>query len=806
MSSGVVDLGNTFGPPVVSTINGQSGAVTIAGAGDIAVNTSGPAITISDTLVKGNLTDVGTDGIAITNGTGAVIGSGTSIAQHIADSTHNGYLSAADWVTFNNKLSPSFSNYISNPDAETDTSGWNLYSNQGNPATAYVIISDITFTAVAVAAAGNGINIDYVFHPTQSYTTPLVTVVSSTHVTVAWYNGPTVANNPTATQLKTAWDAVPGAVALATSAITGNPNGLQYITGSHLTANGGDTTPTTGSGGVPTGVTFTRNTTTPLVGIASFDLGKDAVNRQGDGVSTDFIINTLDKGKELQVAFAYQGSSNMNFGTGSDVQVFIYDLTNAVLIPVTPLRTLAGPINSAKEYVGKFLSVTTSVSYRLILHIATTNTSAWDILLDNVTVNDQVAPGATTQVPSLVLSAQPISGSVTDRMVVMWTDGASSWVPATQVLGSNPITDLGFATNIVGLVADVFVDGYMGGFSFGPFAGFNQYIDNTAGSISPLPSPFTDTYVGVGKAISATELLINFYRHVDLITSKGGLLTSNGANNGNGDVVLPVGANGNVLVANSAAADGIQWAPAVVTAAPFTYTTATRTLSMSTLPIANGGTGNTVGSAATLTTPRTIAGTSFNGSANITLANKFIVQGTTDAGLSGPQFLGALATGLVKNTTTTGVLSIAAASDVTGQLITGYVSGAGVVAATDSILQSINKLNGNAALLAPKASPVFTGDVNSSTGNVLISTLGKGLQVKSGVNSRIGTAVLVAGTVTVTNTSTTANSRIFITANADGGTPGWHRVSTITVGTSFVITSSSVTDTSTVAWIIIESI
>lgn len=44
-----------------------------------------------------------------------------------------------------------------------------------------------------------------------------------------------------------------------------------------------------------------------------------------------------------------------------------------------------------------------------------------------------------------------------------------------------------------------------------------------------------------------------------------------------------------------------------------------------------------------------------------TLTSKFIVQGTSDAKLSAAQFLGALATGLVKNTTTTGVLSIATA-------------------------------------------------------------------------------------------------------------------------------------------------
>ncbi len=55
------------------------------------------------TLTLGNLTDAGTDGIVITSGTGAVVGSGTSIAQHVADTTHNGYLSSTDWNTFNSK-------------------------------------------------------------------------------------------------------------------------------------------------------------------------------------------------------------------------------------------------------------------------------------------------------------------------------------------------------------------------------------------------------------------------------------------------------------------------------------------------------------------------------------------------------------------------------------------------------------------------------------------------------------------------------------------------------------------------------
>ncbi len=54
-------------------------------------------------LTFGDFTDVGTDGITVTGGTGAVIGTGTSLSQHVADASHNGYLSSADWSTFNGK-------------------------------------------------------------------------------------------------------------------------------------------------------------------------------------------------------------------------------------------------------------------------------------------------------------------------------------------------------------------------------------------------------------------------------------------------------------------------------------------------------------------------------------------------------------------------------------------------------------------------------------------------------------------------------------------------------------------------------
>ena len=75
---------------------------------------------------------------------------------------------------------------------------------------------------------------------------------------------------------------------------------------------------------------------------------------------------------------------------------------------------------------------------------------------------------------------------------------------------------------------------------------------------------------------------------------------------------------------------------------------------------------STTGSAAKWTIARNLAGNSVDGSANVSFSNKFIVQGTVDSGLSGAQFLGALGTGPLKNTTTTGILSIAASSDIYG--------------------------------------------------------------------------------------------------------------------------------------------
>jgi hypothetical protein len=83
------------------------GDVQLVSGTNVTLSQVGQAITISSSgsVTTGNLTDTSSDGITVTGGTGAVVGSGTSLAQHVADTTHNGYLSSTDWNTFNGKLS-----------------------------------------------------------------------------------------------------------------------------------------------------------------------------------------------------------------------------------------------------------------------------------------------------------------------------------------------------------------------------------------------------------------------------------------------------------------------------------------------------------------------------------------------------------------------------------------------------------------------------------------------------------------------------------------------------------------------------
>ncbi len=102
--------------------------------------------------------------------------------------------------------------------------------------------------------------------------------------------------------------------------------------------------------------------------------------------------------------------------------------------------------------------------------------------------------------------------------------------------------------------------------------------------------------------------------------------------------------------------------------------------------------------------------------------------------------------------------------------------------------------------------PLVTTSKVSPAQGVDVTGVGFGLAVAEGSNAKQGIATLVAGTVTVANTSVTANSRIQLTAQSLGTvtTPQALAVTARTAATSFTITSAGNTDTSVVAYEIFE--
>lgn len=119
---------------------------------------------------------------------------------------------------------------------------------------------------------------------------------------------------------------------------------------------------------------------------------------------------------------------------------------------------------------------------------------------------------------------------------------------------------------------------------------------------------------------------------------------------------------------------------------------------------------------------------------------------------------------------------------------------------------------------------VISGDLASTTittANIGTGNIGSGVVTNSWtvgafkVNATsgttinkiiMGTAVLSSGAVTVSQSSVTANSRIFLTRQTNGGTltNGLLSVSARTPSTSFAITSGTAADTNTVAWLLLE--
>jgi len=189
--------------------------------------------------------------------------------------------------------------------------------------------------------------------------------------------------------------------------------GINYISNFDFEANnttgwatyddGAVSAPVDGTGGSPSTLTLSANSTTPLRGNTDFKIVKSAADGQGEGWSYDFSIDAPDTSKKLKVEFDYN-TSDAAYAAG-DVLIYVYDVTNSTLI--TPSSTSLPAASGTHQIT---FDSSTSTSYRLIFHVATTNASAYSLYLDNIIVG----PGVVVQgaaVGNVDISTMAANGS-----------------------------------------------------------------------------------------------------------------------------------------------------------------------------------------------------------------------------------------------------------------------------------------------------------------------------------------------------------------------------------------------------------
>lgn len=177
--------------------------------------------------------------------------------------------------------------------------------------------------------------------------------------------------------------------------ILGNNANFEASTGDWAlyanTINVGAATPDTGTGGTATGLTLSRNSSTPINGLGSLRLSKDAANRQGEGMSLTLTVPDKFKNKPSKLRLYTRGSANFGFGSDDiaapgDLGIYVYDVTNTTVIqPEFKYIDNSG----IKECI---FSLQSTSQIRIIFHIQSSNALAWDFDMDDIAmvVNNSV--------------------------------------------------------------------------------------------------------------------------------------------------------------------------------------------------------------------------------------------------------------------------------------------------------------------------------------------------------------------------------------------------------------------------------
>lgn len=231
------------------------------------------------------------------------------------------------------------------------------------------------------------------------------------------------------------------------TSINDNDGVLNYIKNGHAEVNAlgwatyadaAGVLPVDGTGGTPTHITFTQTSTAPLGGLGSFLVtNSGSTSAQGEGASYNFTIDAKDQAKVLQINFDYLLNSGTfvagSSGVDSDLEVYIYDVTNALIFQPSSYKLLSNSTTIADKFAGTFQTASNSTSYRLILHCPTTATAAWSIKLDNVTVSPSQYVYGSPVTDFVAVSTGNVVGTTSGSLAIGTGGGAIYSVQAKRI-------------------------------------------------------------------------------------------------------------------------------------------------------------------------------------------------------------------------------------------------------------------------------------------------------------------------------------------------------------------------------------
>lgn len=491
-----------------------------------------------------------------------------------------------------------------------------------------------------------------------------------------------------------------------------------------------------------------------------FDLGTVASNEQSSITNTaqGNQINSLNSNANLLAAGIGTNSvttpswivSTVDATTSFDSRIVgTADASNSIVISAT------NPIFSGLRYSSSYASNYTDRSLTDRGYVLSAKTYAGKQTMFSDATNAGINVGATATNPSTLVDGDLWYNSANTTLNTRINSGTGT-IPYTTNVSTNTRIPFYIATN--GRLGDD------SGFSFnttGDVLSIGRVVAKTTTTLAGLN---TGTFAGDPSSLTNGDIWYNSTTNKFRARENGVSVNIIG---GGGS---PAGSNTQIQFNNGGAfgADSdLTFATDRVTATNATITT---DLKVSTLTQ-----GGTIPSVALATTAGAIID---NANFHFDTPNGDLYVGSFSAGTDGVQIRDNQA---ITAMNPTNGLSISTQTNTTGNGGTITIAG-GVV--------SGGNLNAGDILLT----------LNNGTGT---GDNGR-LRISSGANKPTGTAVLVGGTVTINHNAVSANSQIFLTSQIDGGTVGFLRVSARVAGTSFTVTSSSGTDTSTIAYLIIE--